>query len=76
MMLPDHLEECLDEEAAERRLLVKPSVEHGFVGPAVVAVVIGGTASHARRQDEFRQRFDMTKRQDHTICAGLPSEEA
>jgi hypothetical protein len=42
-------------------------------GPMAAAGSI--TVSHSRQQDEFRQRFDTTKRQDHTIRPGLPLEE-
>jgi len=38
----DHLEENSDEEAGERGIPVKRSIEHAFVGLAVVAIVTGG----------------------------------
>ena len=41
MMPLDHLEENSDEEAGEREIPVKRSIEHAFVGLAVVAIVIG-----------------------------------
>jgi Low-density lipoprotein receptor repeat class B len=41
MMPLDHLEENSDEEAGERGIPVKRSIEHAFVVLAVVAIVIG-----------------------------------
>jgi hypothetical protein len=43
MMPLDHLEENYDEEAPEKGIPMKRSIEHAFVGLAAVAIVTGGT---------------------------------
>jgi hypothetical protein len=57
----------LDGRSVEDLLITYSSGPMGAAGSV--------TVSHSRRRDEFRQRFDTTKRQDHTIRPGLPLEE-
>jgi hypothetical protein len=64
MMPLDHLEENYDEEAAERGIPVKRSIEHAFVGLAVVAIVTGGAGQCEALGDGKMYWTDMG---DHTI---------